>query len=156
MLHHRLAQGGDDVAAEDDILLYGRISQVEVAVLKATCGLVGLAAAVYFKRQLVIAAAAENFDLFGNDLDIAGGELGVFARALANCALDGDGALLVYALYDLHHILGLDDDLRRAVKIADDDKRKVLAYLADVLHPSDDLDLFSDIFNTELIAGVSS
>ena len=155
MLHHRLAQGGDDVAAEDDILLYGRISQVEVAVLKA-CGLVGLAAAVYFKRQLVITAAAENFDLFGNDLDITGGELGIFARALANCALDGDGALLVYALYDLHHILGLDDDLRRAVKIADNDKRKVLAYLADVLHPSDDLDLFSDIFNTELIAGVSS
>ena len=144
MLHHRLAQGGDNIAAEDYILLYGRISQVEVAVFK-TCGLVGLAATVYFKRQLVIAAAAENFDLFGNDLDIAGGELG-----------DGDGALFIYALYDLHHILGLDDDLRRAVKIADDDKRKVLSYLADVLHPSDDLDLFSDVFNAELIAGMGS
>ena len=155
MLHHCLAQGGDNIAAEDYILLYGRISQVEVAVFK-TCGLVGLAAAVYFKRQLVIAAAAENFDLFGNDLDITGGELGVFARALANGALDGDGALFIYALYDLHHILGLDDDLRRAVKIADDDKCKVLSYLADVLHPSDDLDLFSDVFNAELIAGMGS
>ena len=33
---------------------------------------------------------------------------------------------------------------------------KVLSYLADVLHPSDDLDLFSDVFNAELIAGMGS
>ena len=35
-------------------------------------------------------------------------------------------------------------------------KKIVLAYLADVFHPSDDLDLFSDVFNTELIAGMGS
>ena len=155
MLHHRLAQSRDDVAAQDDILLYCGVSQVEIAIFK-TRGLVRFAAAVDFKRQLVIAAAAEDLDLFGNDLNIAGGELGVLARALAHGALNRDNAFLIDALYDLHHILGLDDDLSRAVKIADYDECEILAYLADVLHPSDDLDLFSDVFDAELIAGMGS
>ena len=87
MLHHRLAQSGNDVAAQYNILLYSGVSQVEIAVLQAH-GLVCLAAAVNFKRELVIAAAAEYLDLFGDDLDITGGELGVLAGALAHGSLD--------------------------------------------------------------------
>ena len=52
MLHHCLAQSGNDVAAQYDILLYSGVSQIEIAVLQAH-GLVCLAAAVYLKRQLV-------------------------------------------------------------------------------------------------------
>ena len=71
VLGHRLAQSRDDVAAEDDVLLDGGVSEVEIAVLEAL-GLISLAAAVYFKGQLVIAALAEDLNLLGDDLDIAG------------------------------------------------------------------------------------
>ena len=52
---HRLTQSRDDVAAENDVLLDSGVSEVEIAVLEAL-GLISLAAAVYFKGQLVIAA----------------------------------------------------------------------------------------------------
>ena len=155
VLHHRLPQGGDDVAAQDDVLLHGGISQIEVAILEAV-GLVGLAAAVDLKRQLVIDALAEHLDLLGHDLNVAGGELGVLARALAHDALDGDGALLVEGLDNAHHVLGLDDDLRRAVKIAQDDEGKVLSDLADVLHPANQADALADVLHAQLIAVVGT
>ena len=153
MLHHRLAQCRNDIAAQDDILLDCGISQIKVSVLEA-CGLVGLTTAVYLKRQLVIAAAAENFYLLGHDLDIAGGLLGIFAVTLTDNALDGNGAFLIDALYDLHHVLGLNDDLSGAVKITDDDESEVLADLTDILHPADNLDLPANMLHAELIAGV--
>ena len=153
MLHHRLAQCRNDIAAQDDIPLYGRISQVEIAVFK-TRGFVRFSAAVNLKRQLVVAAAAENLDLFGNDLDIAGGLLGIFAGALADSAFNGNGAFLVDVLYYLHHVLGLDYNLRCAVEVADNDERKVLADLADILHPADYFDLLAHMLQTELIAGM--
>ena len=59
MLHHGLAQRGDDVAAQDDVLLDGGIAQVKIAVFEAL-RLVGLAAAVDLERQGVVAAAASS------------------------------------------------------------------------------------------------
>ena len=153
VLGHRLTQGGDNVAAQNDILLDGGISQVEVAVFE-TRGLVGLAAAVYLKGQLVIAALAEDLYLFGDDLDVAGRLLGVLAGALADDALDGNSALLVDGVDNVHHFLGLNDDLSGAVEIADNDEREVIADLADVLHPADDLDFLAYVFEAQLVAGV--
>ena len=150
---HGGAQRGHHLAAQDDVLLYGGVAQVEIAVLQAQ-RLIGVAAAVDLKRQLVIAAAAEHLDLRGHDLNVAGGQLGVFARALAHDALDGDRGLLVERLDDLHHVLGLNDDLRRAVKITDDDEGKILSDLADVFHPADDADLLADVFEPQLVASV--
>ena len=136
-------------------VLHGRVSQIEIAVLQAV-GLVGLAAAVDLERKLVIEALAEHLDLLGDDLNVAGGELGVLARALADDALDGDGALLVDGLDNLHHLLGLDDDLRRAVKIAQDDEGEVLSDLADVLHPANQPDALADVLHAQLIAVVGT
>ena len=150
---HRLTQCGNDIAAQDDIVLDGGIAQIEVAVFQAL-GFVRLAAAVYLKGQLVIAAFAENLYPFGDYLDIAGRLLGVLARALAHRTLDGYGGLLIHALDDCHHRFILDDDLRRAVKVADNDERKVAADLADILHPADDFYLFAHIFNAKLVAGM--
>ena len=78
VLRHRGTQRRDDVAAENDVVLNVGISQVEIAVLEAR-RLVRLAAAVDLKGQLIIAAAAQHLYLIGHHLNIAGGELGVFA-----------------------------------------------------------------------------
>ncbi len=150
---HRLAQRRNDVAAEDDVLFDGRVSQIEIAVFQSRA-LVRLAAAVYFKRQLIVAAFAEYFYLLRHDLNVAGVLLRVFTRALAHNALHGNGGLLVDGLDDLHHVLRLHDHLRRAVKVAQDDKRKIAADLADILHPADKLDLFAHIAEPQLIAGM--
>ena len=155
VLGHGLAQGRHDVAAEDNILFDCGIAQIKIAVLEAL-SLIGLTAAVDFKGQLVIAAAAENLDLLGHDLDIAGGELGVLAVALTHDTLHGDRGLLVDALDDAHHVLILDDHLGGAVEVAHDDEGEIIADLAHILHPADDLDLLADVLNAQLAAGVGT
>ena len=155
MRDHGLADGGDDVAAQDDVLLDRRVSQVEVAVLEPLL-LVRLTAAVDLKRQLVVDALAEDLDLLGDDLDLAGGELRVFAGALAHGAGDGDGGFLVERLDHIHHVLGLHDDLRRAVEVAQDDKGKVAADDADVFHPAAERDVLARVFQTQCAAGMGS
>ena len=155
VLGHGLAQGRHDAAAEDDVLLDGGVSQVEITVFEAL-GLIGLTAAVDLKGQLVIAAAAEDFDLLGHDLNVAGGQLGVLAVALTDDALDGDGGLLVETLDDAHHLFVFDDDLGGAVEITQDDEGEVVADLADILHPADDFDLLTDMLHAELVAGMGA
>ena len=155
VLHHCLAQRGDDLAAQDDVLLDRRISEVQIAVFEAL-GLVCVAAAVDFKRQLVVDALAENIDLLRHDLHIAGRLLGVFAGALAHGAGHGDGRFLVDGLDDVHHVLGFDDNLRRAVEIAQDDEGKVAAHDAHVFHPAAERDGFAGVGKTKLPAGMGS
>ena len=144
VLHHRLAQRRDDVAAQDDVVLDRRVAEVEIAVFQAL-RLVGVAAAVDLKRQLVVAALAEDGDLLRHDLDVAGRLLGVFAVALTHGADDLDRGFLVDGLDDVHHVLGFDDDLRRAVEVAQDDEGEVLPDNADILHPAAKRDLFARV-----------
>ena len=153
VLHHGLAQRGDDVAAQDDVLLDGGIAQVKIAVFEAL-GLVRLAAAVDLERQGVVAAAAEQLDLLGNDLNVAGGLIGVLACALAHGALDGNGALFVVALDLGEQLARLDDDLRRAVEVAQHHKGEAAADFADVLHPADELDVLTGMLRAKLAAVV--
>jgi len=152
---HGLAQRGNDLAAQDDVLLDRGIAQVEIAVLE-THGLVGVAAAVDLERQLVVAAAAEHLDFFRHDLNVAGGQLRVLARALAHGAGDGDGGLLVDRLDGGHHLLGLHDELRRAVKIAQDGEGKIVADDADVLEPADERDALARVLKAQRAAGVGT
>ena len=155
MLCHSAAQCGNDVAAQNDIGLYFRVAQVEIAVFEALA-LICFAGVVDLKRQLVVAAAAEHGDLRRRDLDVAGGELRVFAGALAHDARDGNGGFLIEGLYDVHHLFVFDDDLRGAVEIAQHQKRKVIADFADVLHPADQGDGLARICKAELTAGMGS
>lgn len=55
---------------------------------------------------------------------------------------------------NVHHFLGLNDDLSGAVEIADNDECEITADLADVLHPADDLDFLAYVFEAQLVAGV--
>ena len=69
---------------------------------------------VDLERQLVITAAAEHGDLRRRNLDVAGGELRVFAGALAHDARNGNRGFLIEGLYNVHHLFVFDDNLRRA------------------------------------------
>ena len=153
MLHHGGAQGGHHLAAQDDVLLDRRVTQVQIAVLQPL-GLVGLAAAVDLKGQGIVAAAAEHLDLRGHDLNVAGGLIGVLARALAHGALDGDGALFVVALDLGEQLARLDDDLRRAVEVAQHHEGEAAADFTDVLHPADELDVLTGMLRAKLAAVV--
>ena len=155
MLHHGLADGCDHVAAQDDVVLDGGVTQVEIAVLE-TLGLVGLAAAVDLERQLVVAAAAKDGDAAGHDLDLASGQLRVLAGALTDNAGDVDGGFLVDGLDDVHHLLRLHDELRRSVEVAQDDEGKVAADDADILQEARQRDRLSDVRQTKLATGMRS
>ncbi len=155
MLGHALAQRGDDVGAQDYVLLDLGVAEVEVAVLE-TCALVGLAGAVYLEGQLVILALAEDFYLFGHDLNVAGGHVRVFARALADGALDAYRALPGDALEDVHHLLRLGHDLGRAVEVAHDHEGQSAGDLAHVLHPAAYLYALARVGGAQLPAGVCS
>ena len=155
VLGHETADLGDDLAAEDDVLLHGRVTQIEEAVLQSR-GLVGLAAAVDLKGQLVVAALAQHADRRGDDLDLAGGQLGVLAGTLAHRAGDGDRGFLVDRADRVHHVLTLDDELGRAVEVADDDEGERGGDGTDVFHPAGEGDGLADVGKTQLSAGVGT
>ena len=155
MLGHGLAQGGHHLAAQDDVGLDLRVAQVQVAVLEAG-GLVGLPAAVDGEGELVVAAAAQDLDLGGDHLDVAGGELGILGIPLPYHALHREGGLLVDGFDPLHHILGLDHHLGGAVEVPEDDEGQVSSHLPDVFHPADDLHLLSHVLHAELVAGMGA
>ena len=154
-LGHPAAELRHHVAAQDDVLLDRRVAQIKIAVFQ-TDVLGGVPAAVDLKGQLVVEAAPQHLDLGRDDLDLAGGELRVFGVALAHDALDGDGGLLVQRLDDVHHVLGLDHDLGRAVEVADDHEGEVAADRTDVLHPADDADLPARVGEPEFSAVMGS
>ena len=154
VLRHGGPQSGHHLAAQDDVIFHSGVPQVQIPVLQAL-GLVGLPAAVDLKGKAVVAAAAQHLDFAGDHLNVAGGQLGVFARALAHGALHGDGGLLVERL-DGHHLLGLDDHLRGAVEIPQHHKGEVTAHLPDIFHPTYDLHGLPGIGQPQLPAGMGT
>ena len=121
-----------------------------------TLALVCFAGMVDLERQLVITAAAEHGDPRRRDLDVAGGELRVFAGALAHDARNGNRGFLIEGLYNVHHLFVFDDDMRGAVEIAQHQKRKVIADFADVFHPADQCDGLACVCKAEFAAGMGS
>ena len=154
-MFYALPQGGDDVAAQDDVLLDGGVARVEIAVLQ-TLGLIRVAAAVDLEREFVVLAAAEQFDLLRHDFNVAGGLLGVLACAFPHGAGHGDGRFLVDALDDVHDLFRFNDDLRCAVEITQNEEGKVIADHADIFHPADERNMFACVFDAELAAGMGS
>ena len=155
VLSHGLTQSGYHIAAENDILLDCGVPEIQIAVLEPL-RLVGLPAAVDLKGQLIIAAASQHLDLSGNHLNLAGGELLVLALPLPDNAGDGDGGLLVQGLYHRHHFLRFNDHLSGAVEVPEDDKGKIAAHLADILHPACQGYGLSCVGKPQLSAGVCS
>ena len=155
VLRHGLTQGRDHAAPQDDIVLYCGIPQIQIAVFQPL-GLVGLPAAADLEGQLIVLAAAQNVHLGGNNLNVSGGELGIFAVPLPDDALHRDGGFLVDGLEGVHHLLTLGHYLGGAIEVPDDDKGETRADNADVFHPAGDFDLLSGVRQTEFSAGVGS
>ena len=155
MVRHGLADGGDHLAPQDDVALYLRVPQVQVAVLEPL-GLVGLPAAVYLEGQLVVAAASQDLHLGGHNLNLPSGQLGVLAGPLPDEALHGDGGFLVDGLELGHHLRGLGHNLGGAVEVPEDDEGQLGADLPDVLHPAGELDGLPGVGEAEPAAGVGA
>ena len=94
----RLTDSRDNIAAEDDVLLHSRISQIKITILQ-TLKFVRLTAAIDFKRKLVIPASAKNFDLFRDDFNFSGILLRIGIGAGTNRTFHRDGGLLVDSLH---------------------------------------------------------
>ena len=135
MAGHGGAQGGHHLTPQDDVVLHLRVAQVQIAVLEPG-RLVRLPGAVDLEGQLVVAAAAQHLNLGGHHLNVAGGQLGIFAVPLPDKAGDLDGGLLVEGLEGLHHVLGLAHHLSDAVEVPEHHEGQILAHLPDVFHPA--------------------
>ena len=155
MFKHGLPERSYNVAAQNYIVLNFGVPQIKITVFEPL-RFIRFAAAVYFKGQLVINAAAEQLDLLGNDLNVASGLIGVLACALAHGTGNGDGGFLIDALYYVHHLFGFYNYLRCAVKIAQHHKGEVAAHYADVFHPARKRYLLIYIGKPKLAAGMGS
>ena len=154
VVYHALVQRGYDVGAQYDVSFDLGVAQVEIAVFKVGA-LVGVTAAVYLERQLVILAFAEDFYFIRHYLNVAGRHVRALACALAHRALDADGALARDALEGVDHFFSLGDNLGRAVKVAHDYKGQRAGDLAHVFHPAAYLYALARVGCSQLDAGVS-
>ena len=155
LLGHQAAQLGNHLAAQHDVVLHRRIPQVEEAVFQAGI-LIGIPGLVDFKGQLVVDALAQHLNIGGDNLNVAGGQLGVLALPLPHDAGDGDGGLLVDGLDQLHHFLGFHNHLGGAVVVPQNQECKIGADFPDVFQPADNGNLLAHIGKTQFAAGMSS
>ena len=153
MLQHRLADGRDHLAAQNDVLLDSGVAEVKIAVFQTLC-FVRLAAAVDLKGKLVVAAAAKNRDLLGDDLDVTGRDVRILAGTLSDRADDTDGGFLVDSLQLTEQVLIFYNQLRFAVEVTDHNEGQAAADLADVLHPAGKLYFLADMLHPELSTGM--
>ena len=151
MVHHGLAKGGHDIAAENDILLHFRITKVEITILQ-TGILVCFTGVVDLERQLVITAAAEDPDLFRNDFDIAGCLVRVLRRSFSDDARNLDRRLLIDRFQFFYLIFGLENDLCRTVEITKHNESEIASDLTHIFHPADQRDILSRVGKTKLAA----
>ena len=154
-LRHAAAQVRHDIRAQDDVLLDLRVAQVQIAVLQALI-FVRLLRAVDLEGQRIVAAAAKHGDALRHDLDLTRGLLRILAGALADHAGHGDRGFAVDGLEGLHHLLRLNDDLRRAIEVAQDDKGQIAADLAHIFQPARQRDGLAGVGETKLAAVVRS
>ncbi len=155
VFHHGLPHGGDDLRAQDDVLLDRGVAQIEETVFQ-TLRLIRLTASVDLEGQRVVAAFAEDLHFLGHHFDIAGGKLRVLAGALAHLARHLDGGLLVHALEDLKDRRLLGHKLRGAVEVAQNHKSEIPADHPDVFHESGQRHRLSHMLHAELSAGMRS
>ena len=151
MVHHGLTESGNYVAAEDDVLLDVRITEVEITVLQAGI-LICLTGVVDLERKFVITAAAEYFYLGRNDLDVACVLVRVLRGSLSDHTGDLDRGLFIDRFQFFYLIFGLQNDLCRAVEVTQYYEAEIASDLTHIFHPANECYGLSDIGKTELAA----
>ena len=128
MLHHAAAQLCDNVAAKNDFLLDSRIAQVQITVFQ-TCIFIRFLGTVDLKRKLVVDAFAENRRSFSGTTSIS--PVGRFGFLLERSRTTPETEMCGLRIYTgnlLHHFLGLDHDLCRAIKVTQNQEAEIFAY----------------------------
>ena len=139
---------------QDQVLLHPLTTQIEVAIAQARVlgdeRLVGDAE----RRPTRVVEHAQFADA---DFDLTGVELVVdgLGRSRRDLPEDGDHHLGLELLGLAEQRLGLGDDLRHAVAVADVEKDH-RAHVAHAVHPAEEDDLLADVVGTEFTAGVGS
>ena len=151
LLGHEPPQLRHHLAAQDDVVLHGRVPKIQEPVFKPYV-LVRVLTLVDLEGQLVVDTLAQYLDLLGDHLDFAGGELGVLALPLPHMACNGDGGFLVDGLDNGHHSLIFNDHLGGAVVIPQHAESKVGANLPDILQPADNGNLLAGVLEPQLAA----
>ena len=103
-----------------------------------------------------MAAAAQHLDFGGDYLNVAGGQLGVFAVPLPDCASDLDHRLLIQLLDGLDGILRLQHNLGGAIEIPQDQEGQALTDLPQVFHPARQGHFLACLLHAQLAAGVGA
>jgi hypothetical protein len=145
---------GDAVADAEDVL-HARAAEVEVA--EGQAGL--LAGHVLFVRgdEGELGGLGEQLDGGDDDLDLAGGDLGVGLLTLADGALDRDAVLVAEAGAEFGGGVGrgalLEDDLGEARTVSHIDEDEALAVAAVGVDPAVEGDGLTGVLGAELAAG---
>ena len=151
----RLANGKGEVGAQLEVGHHFGTTEVQIAIAQAGV-LAGLDAVLDLERRGD--GRIEYLGVVGQDLDLAGRELGVggLLATSAHDAVDLDGPLGTHGLGDLKGIavgvLGVEGELRDALAVAKvaEDKAAVVAATA---HPTGEGDLFAHVLEAKLAAG---
>ena len=149
------ADGEGEIGAQAQARGHLRTAEVQVAVTQARV-LSGFDAVLDLERRGL--GAVEHLRVVDEDLDLAGGELGVHrvVAAVAHDAVHEDGPLGTHGLGDLEGVavgvLGVEVDLRDALTVAQvaEDQAAVVAATA---HPTGEGNLLADIGGAELATG---
>ena len=148
---HFFAQEGDEVGAKFDALGHFGVAEIEEAVFE-TGFLLDVEGIGRLEGQHIV-NRTEDFHCRRAHLDFAGGDASVdgFGSALFDDARKRNAG---FFLETGDHI-GIDDDLRDAVTVAEVDKNDS-AVVADGIDPPAKGNLFADVGDAEFAAGVSS
>jgi hypothetical protein len=154
-IFHAIAHIADDLGAGHDVGVQRLAAQIEEAVLEANVlGILLLAG----DRHRQFLGAAEHGDPAGEDLDRAGGEVGVHGRGVAglHLALDGDDAFDAQRLQDRQRrAVAIGHDLGDAVMVAQIDEEHA-AMVALAVDPARQADALPGLGGRERAAGVGT
>ncbi len=152
-LLHPAAHRIDNAAAGHDVLVQPLATQVEEAVLQPDVFRIILVPG-HGQRQR--AGRSQHLDLRDENLDFAGGQLGIDRplRALAHLAVDTDHPLRAQRLGQLEgRRIGVDDALGQAVMVPQVDKQQT-AMVADDVAPAREPNRLADVAGAKRAAGV--
>ncbi len=154
-LAHALAHLGDDLGARHDVLVQRVAAQVEEAVLEPdVLGIVRLAE----HRQRQFLGRRQHFDLAGENLDLAGRQIGVggLGHARLDLAVDADHPFAAHGLGDLEgRRIRIGDDLGQAVVVAQVDEQQA-AMVAHAMHPARQANGGADVALSQLGTGMAA
>ena len=148
-LAHLLTQEGDHLRTQENVVVHLGITQIEETVSQAGI-LIGRGRGYDLERQIIL-ALTENCDGLGDDLDHTGGNLlidGVLIT-LDDLTGNGHGALTIDVL---EHVVIMHNDLGHAVLVTDIEEHNA-AVVADILDPTRNAYLLTDMFFSQISAG---